>query len=107
MSEKKKSGRRHTSIISMAARVIAVAIWLGLFPVGVRAGVGPPVASSPDKAAVNNAQTPRTATGGPAIHFPEEAFDFGTVSQGTKLSHTFTVKNTGDEPLKLIRAKAT
>ena len=42
---------------------------------------------------------------GPSIQFLESEFDFGAVSQGEKVSHTFIFKNTGDEPLKLIRAK--
>ncbi len=42
---------------------------------------------------------------GPSIHFPEPEFDFGSIAQGAKVSHTFVVQNTGDEPLKLIRAK--
>ena len=42
---------------------------------------------------------------GPSLHFPEPSFDFGTISQGDKVSHTFVVQNKGDEPLKLINAK--
>jgi Protein of unknown function (DUF1573) len=45
-------------------------------------------------------------TQGPSIHFPEQSYDFGTISQGAKVSHTFVVKNIGAEPLKLIRAQA-
>lgn len=49
---------------------------------------------------------PVVSTGhGPSIHFPEPEFDFGLIAQGARVSHTFVVKNTGDEPLKLIRAK--
>jgi hypothetical protein len=39
------------------------------------------------------------------IYFPEMTFDFGTVSQQGSYSHKFTVRNIGDSPLKLIRAK--
>jgi len=45
-----------------------------------------------------------STTGGPQITFPESEFNFGTIAQGAKVSHTFVVKNTGDAPLKLIKA---
>lgn len=41
----------------------------------------------------------------PQISFPEREFDFGTISQQSRVSHTFVVQNTGDAPLKLISAK--
>jgi hypothetical protein len=43
--------------------------------------------------------------GGPCVYFPEPTFSFGTIPQGTSVSHTFKVQNVGDKPLKLIRAK--
>jgi len=46
-----------------------------------------------------------SVTGGPSIHFLEQSHDFGTIAEGVKVSHTFIVQNTGDQPLKLIRAK--
>ncbi len=46
-----------------------------------------------------------SSTRGPLAHFPETLHDFGTIVQGEKVSHTFIVKNVGDEPLKLIKAK--
>ena len=39
------------------------------------------------------------------IFLPETKFDFGSVTQSKKLSHTFVVKNIGDAPLTLIKAK--
>lgn len=45
------------------------------------------------------------ADGGPRIYFPEPEYDFGTVQRGAKASHNFVVRNTGDEPLKILRAK--
>ena len=39
------------------------------------------------------------------IYFPETSYDFGTVAQNSNVSHTFVVKNLGDAPLKLIKAK--
>jgi hypothetical protein len=47
-----------------------------------------------------------SVTGGPSIHFPEPSYDFGVIDEGVSVSHTFIVQNTGDLPLKLIRAKA-
>jgi len=46
-----------------------------------------------------------TTSGGPVIHFPDPSHDFGTISQGDKVTHTFVVQNRGDKPLKLIKAK--
>ncbi len=37
--------------------------------------------------------------------FSETEFDFGTVQDGEKVSHTYTFKNTGEEPLILSNAK--
>jgi hypothetical protein len=39
------------------------------------------------------------------MSFGETEFDFGTVNDGEKVSHTYTFKNTGDEPLILSNAK--
>jgi len=41
----------------------------------------------------------------PKILFPETVHDFGNVSQQSKLSHVFKVRNTGTAPLKIIKAK--
>lgn len=46
-----------------------------------------------------------TAAGAPQISFPEAVHDFGTITQGSKVSHKFVVRNTGDAPLRLIRAQ--
>jgi hypothetical protein len=48
---------------------------------------------------------PQSSEGGPQIFYPETEFDFGNISQGAKVSHKFVVKNVGDAPLKLIKAK--
>ena len=37
--------------------------------------------------------------------FDESEFNFGTVKEGEKVSHTYKFKNTGDEPLILANAK--
>lgn len=94
------------AIISMAATVITVAIWLGLRPTIARSEVETSVVSQPDRVAVDSNQSSGSVTGEPSIHFPEPSHDFGTISQGTKVAHTFAVKNTGSKPLKLIKAQA-
>jgi hypothetical protein len=45
-----------------------------------------------------------SVSGGPQISFPETSYDFGTIAQGSKVSHTFIVRNVGDAPLRLIKA---
>ncbi len=45
------------------------------------------------------------ASGAPQISLPENLFDFGKVTRGAKLTHNFKVRNTGDAPLKIIKAK--
>ncbi len=39
------------------------------------------------------------------MEFGETEFDFGTVTEGEKVSHTYAFKNTGSEPLILSNAK--
>ena len=56
--------------------------------------------------AFNDENIDQPALGNAKIFFPETTHDFGTVAQHASLSHTFVVKNTGEAPLKLIRAKA-
>lgn len=56
--------------------------------------------------AFSDENTDQPALGNSKIFFPETTYDFGTVAQHASLSHTFVVKNTGEAPLKLIRAKA-
>ena len=48
-----------------------------------------------------------SVSGGPQINFPETEYDFGTIAQGSKVSHTFVVRNAGDAPLRLIKAQGT
>lgn len=52
------------------------------------------------------AQQP-TAPAGPTtvMAFDETTFDFGSVQEGEKVSHTYKFKNTGEEPLILSDAK--
>lgn len=40
-----------------------------------------------------------------AIKFEEERFEFGTITQGEKVKHTFKFKNEGNEDLVIVSAK--
>ena len=62
------------------------------------------VSTNPEQA-TPSAQGPDNQSEGPRIFFPETVFDFGTIPEGSEVTHTFIVKNTGDAPLKLIKAK--
>lgn len=54
----------------------------------------------------NAVQSPTTPTGPTtSMTFNEERFNFGTVVEGEKVSHTFEFTNTGDEPLILSNAR--
>lgn len=55
--------------------------------------------------AADSGNSSDSVSGGPQIDFPETSYDFGTIAQGSKVSHTFIVRNVGDAPLRLIRAK--
>ncbi|MFK8054601.1 MAG: DUF1573 domain-containing protein [Saprospiraceae bacterium] len=65
-------------------------------------------ADAATSAAANAAATVANAVPtGPTtvMSFDETTFDFGTVTEGEKVSHTYNFKNTGDEPLILQNAK--
>ena len=55
---------------------------------------------------------PATANGGidkgdlPDVKFSEEVFDFGTITQGEKVSHEFKFENTGSKDLIISSAGA-
>ena len=61
--------------------------------------VTPP--TSPTATATPPAPTGPTTT----MNFEELTFDFGTVQEGEKVSHTYKFTNTGSEPLVLSDAK--
>lgn len=64
-----------------------------------------PTATSDAPPAPQTAQ-PATPTGPTTVmSFDATEFDFGTVDEGEKVSHTYSFKNTGDEPLILSNAK--
>jgi hypothetical protein len=60
-----------------------------------------PAASSATSATTPPAPTGPTTT----MTFEELTFDFGTVAEGEKVSHTYRFTNTGNEPLVLSDAK--
>lgn len=45
--------------------------------------------------------------GGPVIEFQEKSIDFGDITQGDKVEHTFLFKNTGDTPLMIQNVAVT
>ena len=44
---------------------------------------------------------------GPRISFTENSFDFGEITQGTKVEHVFEFENVGNEPLILSDVRTT
>lgn len=103
-----KSGR-YTAWLLGGLVVIAtvVAVWMILHNSPSSISESAAVNSRATTQSVENpAAIDTTATtGGPRISFPETEFNFGTIAQGTKVSHTFVVRNIGDAPLRLIKAK--
>jgi hypothetical protein len=108
----KQSKRSYRIPLLIAAVLIPVAAVAGWFVLGGAAKDTPTI---PGK--LSNVQAPAQSTpqvvdkpkadapaGGPRIEFPEPSYDFGSVADGAKVSHTFAVRNTGNEPLKLIKA---
>jgi phage tail tube protein FII len=53
------------------------------------------------------AATQATPVSGAQITFEKTKFDFGTVTEGDKVEHTFAFKNTGTEPLILSNVQTT
>lgn len=52
-------------------------------------------------------ETKKEEVKGPVITFEETSKDFGEITQGTKVEHTFKLKNTGTEVLKISNVAAT
>ncbi|WP_373523104.1 DUF1573 domain-containing protein [Aquiflexum sp.] len=44
---------------------------------------------------------------GPVIEFQEKSIDFGDITQGDKVEHTFLFKNTGNSPLMIQNVAVT
>ena len=60
-----------------------------------------------DQSAVQPAAQTAEAPTGPTteLTFEETEFDFGTITEGDQVSHTYQFTNTGEEPLILSNAK--
>ncbi len=71
----------------------------GVQPANPNAAMDPN--AQPDAAQTTPVPTGPTTT----MEFAETTFDFGTVQDGEKVSHTYSFKNTGSEPLVLSDAK--
>lgn len=73
------------------------------------ATTAPAETMSPNAAANTPAarQATNQAPAGPTttLAFDENSFDFGTVTEGEKVSHVYKFKNTGNEPLVISNAK--
>jgi len=46
---------------------------------------------------------PGAAVAAPHAVFPEDAFDAGSVKEGSRVMHEFVVLNRGDQPLEILR----
>jgi hypothetical protein len=93
-------------VLVVSGAVVAWSFWQDESP---RTVVPTPTEQPRAEAPVDNPDTSgnNVVAGTPKITFPEREYDFGTIAQGTKPSHRFVVKNTGDAPLRLISAKGT
>jgi hypothetical protein len=102
---------RHYMIWSVSVLVIAIAIvstWAIYKNLSQESSKATSINQSRAEAPVPSSGDASIAiSGGPQISFPETEYDFGTITQGSKVSHTFVVRNTGDAPLRLIKAQGT
>lgn len=48
---------------------------------------------------------PVSASAAPKLAIDAPIFDFGTITQGKKVEHVFTLKNTGDAPLRIKQVR--
>lgn len=92
-------------VIGMLIVVTVTAIWMSKSSDDITSEVTAKVANQSEEVVTDSSDRSGATTKGPSIHFPESTFDFGSISPGDKVTHSFVVKNTGDEPLKIIRAK--
>ena len=66
----------------------------------------PSVVNIPATADTKSGQTSKEDPNGPKIKFDHTSYDFGTVMQGEKLTHTFTFTNTGKSVLVISSTSA-
>ena len=105
-----RSNWKRRAIWPVAVLVVAVAV------VSAWAILKNSPQSSPKATSTNQPRAAATATksengdnpvsDGPRISVPEASYDFGTIAQGSKVSHAFVVRNIGNAPLRLIKAEA-
>ena len=97
------------SVIGLLAVAAAVTAWTTMRKGTTEPPKSAAVDSSLTAPPVDKPDTGKIAvvTGSPQISFPETEHNFGTIAQGAKVSHKFVVRNTGDAPLRLIRAQGT
>ncbi len=73
---------------------------------GCRESENPSVVNIPATADTKSGQTSKEDPNGPKIKFEHTSYDFGTVMQGEKLTHTFTFTNTGKSVLVISSTSA-
>jgi hypothetical protein len=91
-------------IVLLSVIIVAVTAWIVLGP-GDEGPPQPPATVNLQASNVpvsNDTNAGDPATGAPKIVFPETSYDFGAITQGVNVSHTFVVRNAGDAPLKLL-----
>jgi hypothetical protein len=100
----RRPGVTKSVFVLLTVIVAAVAAWNVMSPRGeepwspsLTVEPLPSTATTPD-----DAEASGQATGTPKIVLPETSYDFGTITQGADVSHTFVVRNAGDAPLKLL-----
>ena len=76
-----------------------------LIVMAVTVALALPAAMAQNSPAANAPAT--TQTSGAQIVFDQPKFNFGTVTEGTKVENTFTFKNNGTEPLILANVQTT
>ena len=83
-------------------RRVARTVWLGVFLAILGCDEGTPGDQTAGSAAPSASVA---ATGTPKIVAIEPVFEFGSVKLGSSVEHVFKVKNAGDGPLTITRAK--
>lgn len=77
-----------------------------LFLTGCNEKENPSVINIPATADTKNGEPSKEDPNGPKIKFDHTSYDFGTVMQGEKLTHTFTFTNSGKSVLVISSTSA-
>ena len=83
----------------MKYRILAFTATLGMLWVAA-ATVG-----ASDQATGKDSFSQPSSTAAPGVVLPELNYEFGTVVDGTQVTHDFAIKNTGDGPLAVTQVK--